>query len=182
MAVGKKEDKKAVAKMFSCLSFIVAAVLLIVGVVCCKTGNMIVTEVNKGLVEERIYFPPAGSPGFVEAAFPAAQKYAGKQVNDGKTAKAYADDFLNVQLTLIGNGKTSFEVGNLAAADPQNAALQQQQAAMFQIDTSKSLLLLGGYGAWVQGMAVRTVGMISLGGAAVLLVVGASQWMRYKKQ
>jgi hypothetical protein len=175
--VGKKEDKKTIAKVFSCLSLIAAAVLVVIGVVCCKAGNTIVAGVNKGLVEQKIYFPPAAAA----TAFPDTLKYAGQQVDNGTKAKAYADDFLKVQLKMVGNGKTTFEVGSMAAADPQNTMLQQQQAAMFQIDTSRSLLLVGAYGAAAQGTMLKNIGMVMLAGSGVLLIVGTAQWMRYKK-
>ncbi|HSW99168.1 MAG TPA: hypothetical protein VLF71_05000 [Candidatus Saccharimonadales bacterium] len=163
------------------MSFIVAFVLLVVGLACWGMGHKAVTDVNKGLADQRIYFPPAGNPAFSSAVFPDAQKYAGKQVTTGKLAKAYADDVLAVQLKLVGNGKTTFEVGGMAAADPTNVALQQQQATMFQLDTSRSLMLLGGYGASSQAMMMESMGMVALAVAVVLLLVGGMQWMRYKR-
>ena len=180
MAVGKKQDKTS-AKVFGCLSFVVAFVLLVVGVGGWCMGSKAIADVNKGLTDQHIYFPPAGSPAFASSVFPDAQKYAGKQVTNGKLAKAYADDFLAVQLKLVGNGKTTFEVGGMAAADPTNAALQQQQATMFQLDTSRSLLLLGGYGASTQAMMMKNMGAAALAVAVLLLVVGGAQWMRYKR-
>ncbi|HSW66195.1 MAG TPA: hypothetical protein VLI54_03600 [Bacillota bacterium] len=181
MAVGKKEDKRTGAKVFSSLSFVVAVVLVVVGVVCWNSGSQALKDVNKGLADQRIYFPPEGTPSFAPEAFPKAQKYAGKQVKDGDTAKAYADDFLAVQLALVGNGKTSFEVGAALAADPTNVALQQQQATMFQLDTSRSLMLLGGYGASVQAATLKKIGTITLAAAAVLVVVGFGEWMASKR-
>lgn len=181
MAVGKKDDTRTSAKVFSCLSFTVAAVLLVLGIGCWKMGGTVVANVNDELTEQRIFFPPAGNPAFNPDVFPDAQKHAGKQVTDGELAKAYAEDFLDVQLRLVGNGKTTFEVGAALAGDPTNAALQQQQSTMFQLDTSKSLLLVGGYGAWSQGMMMKNTGMLALVAGVVLVLVGGYQWMRYKR-
>jgi hypothetical protein len=180
MALSKKEEKRVSARVFGYLSLIVATLLLVVGVVCWKSGGAVVAEVNKGLTEGKVSFPPAGSPGFEAAAFPGAQKYAGKVVNDGPTAKAYAEDLIGVQLKLVGGGKTTSEVSALAAAAPQNVALQQQQGAMFQMDTTKTLLL-GGYGAWSQGKMIQQVGVIALAGAVALLAAAGYQMMRYRQ-
>lgn len=181
MALAKKEEARVSAKVFCCLSTIVAVVLLVVGVCAWKTGSSAVSMVNQGLTEQKIYFPPAGSPAFAEAAFPAAQKYAGKQVVDGALAKAYAEDFLGVQLKLLGNGKVSSEVAADLAADPQNPMLQQLQATMFQIETSKTLMLSSAYGASVQGTMIKNLGAVALAAAAVLALVAVSQCMRYMR-
>jgi hypothetical protein len=181
MALSKKEEARISSRIFGCLSLVVAVVLLIIGAVCWKTGDAVVADVNKGLKDAKVYFPPADSPGFAAEAFPAAQKYAGKQVDDGKKAKAYADDFLAIQLKLMGAGKTTSEVSALAAADPQNIALQQQQGAMFQVDTTKTLMLSSGYGAWSQGKAMQNVGVAALVGGVALLAVAGVQMMRHKR-
>jgi len=181
MALSKKEEKRVSSRVFSCLNVVVGVVLVVVCVACWKVGASTVTMVNQGLVDQKLYFPPAGNPAFAAEAFPAAQKYAGKQVVDGALAKAYADDFLGVQLKLVGGGKVTSEVSAALAADPTNPMLQQQQAAMFQLDTSKSLMLGNGYGAWMQGKMLKTLGAVALVAGAVLLFASAMQMMMYKK-
>lgn len=181
MALSNKEEKRVSSRIFSCLSFVVAVALLVVGVACWKSGSGVVSMINKGLVEEKIYFPPADNPAFDAAVFPDAQKYAGKQVDDGTKAKVYAEDFVGVQMDLVGGGKTSSEVAALVAADPQNAGLQQQQSMMFQLGTTKAILLANGYGAWSQGMMIKNVGMALVGSGLLLLLVSGAQYMRYKR-
>jgi hypothetical protein len=181
MALSKKEETRISSRVFGCLSLIVAVVLFVVGVLCWKTGNGVVSEVNKSLAAGKVYFPPAGSPGFDANAFPAAQKYAGQQVDDGLKAKAFAEDLIGVQLKMLGANKTTAEVSALAAADPQNIALQQQQAAMFQLDTTKTLLLASGYGTWSQGKMIQNVGAVALIGGVVLLAAAGWHMMRYKR-
>ncbi len=181
MALTKKEEKRIVTKIFGYLGAIVAIVFAVLGMVFWQMGETIMTKVDSGLVEQKIYFPPKGSPGFEAAAFPAAQKYAGKQVNDGPKAKAFAENYLDVRLKLIGGGKTLSEVGAQTAADPRNLALQQQQGAMFQLATSKNLLLTGAYGAWAQGQMMQMVGGLLLVGAVGLVLVAGVQQMRYKR-
>lgn len=181
MALSPKDEKRVSSRVFSLLNVVVGVVLLVVGVACWKVGSSTVTMVNQGLVDEKIYFPPAGSPAFAAEAYPDAQKYAGKQVVDGALAKVYAEDFLGVTLKLVGNGKVSSEVNAALAMDPTNVALQQQAATMFQLDTAKSLMLGNGYGAWMQGKTIKNLGMVALVAGAVLVVLSAAQMMAYKK-
>lgn len=181
MAISKKDEKRVSEKIFGWLSILVALILVAIGVLCWKAGNNIVSTVNKGLAEEKVYFPPKGSPAFSPELFPAAQKYAGEQVDNGTEAKAYAEDYLGVQQKLLGGGKTLSEVSAQAAADPGNVELQQLQATMFQVDTAKSLMLAVGYGSWSQGVLVRNIGLAASGAGAILLLIGGVEFMRYKR-
>jgi hypothetical protein len=179
MAITKQDANKVSARVYSRLSLILAVVLLIIGLAGFKTGTTINDTVNKELIKEKIYFPPKGHPSFNEQAFPEAQKYAGKQVVDGTTAKAYADTFLAKQLELVSGGKTSSEMNAAAAADPTNQALQQTVGAMFQISTGKALLL-SSYGASAQAMAIRNMGIAALAGSAALALLAAVEAARSK--
>ena len=179
MAITKQDANKVSARIYRTLSLILTVVLLVIGVVGLKAGTSNISTINNGLIAEKTYFPPKGSPAFSEQAFPAAQKYAGQQVKDGATAKAYADDFLGVQLDLAGGGKTFSEVSAKAAADPTDQALQQTQAVMFQISTGK-ILLDNAYGFWVQATAIRTIGIAALAGAAALALVATVEAVRSK--
>jgi hypothetical protein len=181
MALSKKEEQRVSARIFSCLSLLAAVVLLVLGVMAYKMGSQTIKQVNEGLVSQKIYFPPAGSPAFSAEAFPAAQKYAGKQVDDGAKAKAYAEDFLGEQVKLVGGGKTLSEISAAVAADPTNAQLQQLQATMFQMETSRTLMLTSGYGASAQGTMIRCAGLVALVAGLVLLLVAGMQMMRYKR-
>ncbi|HJQ08475.1 MAG TPA: hypothetical protein VJ836_03260 [Candidatus Saccharimonadales bacterium] len=180
MALTKK-DKAVVARVFACLSAVVALVLLAAGAVLWNTGTAVTKQVSKSLAEEKVYFPPQGSPAFVPEAFPNLQQYAGQLVDDGPKVKAYADDYLAKQIKQVGGGKTLSEVSAAAMMDPQNSALQQQQQMMFQLGTSRSLLLGNGYGAWMQGEALKKVAVIAFAAAGILVIATGWQVMRYKK-
>jgi hypothetical protein len=180
MAINKKDENKVVARVVAGFCAFATVVLVVVGVVAWMMGASGVTTVNKGLIEEKVYFPPKGSPAFSEAAFPAAQKYAGQQVKDGTMAKAYADDFLKPQLALVGGGKTMSEVSGALAADPTNPMLQQLQGAMFQMSTGRAMFL-SAYGGSMQAMMMRNAGAVMLVAAAGLCLVAAMQTMRYKQ-
>jgi|GEM_PF-6776028 len=181
MALTKKEENRVVAKVFMCLSTVAAVVLLVVGVALWKVGAMAVSETNKGLVAQKIYFPPAGSPVFSAAAYPDIQSYGGKQVTDGGVAKVYAEKFLGEQLKLMAGGKTLSEVSAQLAVDPTNMQLQQLQGAMFQAEMSKGTLLADAYGTWTQGNAYKTIGAVSLGLAMLLTLVAGAKYMYYKR-
>lgn len=179
MAASKKTDGSSM-KVLACLSAIFAVVLIVAGFALCKAGNAAVTMVNKGLVEEKIYFPPAG-PMFSEEVFPDAQKYAGKQVKTGDVAKIYAEDYLGPQLKMMGGGKTLSEVSAMVAMDPTNMQLQQMQGAMFQANTSKSLMLGNAYGPWMQGKVMSMLGLWATVLGVLLGIVAVVKYMRYKK-
>jgi hypothetical protein len=179
MAAAKKSGtSNASAKVYGCLSLIVGLVLLVGGICACNAGASIVKEVNEGLVAQKIYFPPKGSPAFAEAVFPDAQEYAGKQVVDGPLAKAYAEDFLGVGLKQMAGGKVLSEISAQLAMDPGNAGLQQLQAGMFQAETSKTLLLVSGYGSWAQGNMMKKGGTYAAVVGGALLVLSGVFYMR----
>src|SRR4051794_24350851 len=50
-------------------------------------------QVHSQLVQEKIYFPKAGTPALDPKEFPGLQQYAGMQIDTGDKAKAYADEF-----------------------------------------------------------------------------------------
>ena len=180
-SANSNSDKRISGKIYGCLSLIVGVVLLVSGLAFYRMGTATIKEVNDGLVAEKLYFPPAGNPAFSAEAFPDAQKYAGKQVVNGDLAKAYAEDFIGVQLELLGNGKVLSEVSNDLAMDPGNAGLQQLQANMFQLETAKTSLLANGYGAGLQGQMIKKAGVAATAAGLVLLVVSAIEFMRAKR-
>jgi hypothetical protein len=180
MAAAKKSGNVS-AKIYGCLSLVFGLVLLVGGIAACKGGVSIMKQVNEGLVAQKIYFPPKDNPAFPATVFPDAQQHAGKQVVDGPLAKAYAEDFLDVQLQQMSGGKTLSEVSAQLAMAPGNASLQQLQAAMFQIETSKTLMLSSGYGTWAQGDMMKKGGSLAIVAGAVLLVVAAAAYMRAKR-
>ena len=66
--------------------------------------------VHTQLSEQKIQFPPKGSPALDPKEFPGLQRYAGQAVDNGPKAKAYADQFIKVHLKGIADGKTYSQV------------------------------------------------------------------------
>ena len=98
-------------------------------------------QVKSQLVQEKVFFPPAGSESLKPDEFPTLQKYAGQQVDNGAKAKAYADEFIWVHMMKVAGCKTYSEVSILAQKDPKDAKLAGQKAVLFQGDMLRSSLL-----------------------------------------
>src|SRR5262245_29568162 len=71
-------------------------------------------QISSQLVQEKIYFPKAGTPALDPEEFPGLQKYAGQQVDTGDKAKAYADEFIWVHMMKASGGKTYAQVSEEA--------------------------------------------------------------------
>ena len=99
------------------------------------------------------------------------QQYAGKQVNDGPTAKAYADGFIKRHLKKIADGKTYSEISAEAMKNPDDTKLQQQKATLFQGETLRGILLGTGYAYWTFGMMAFYASIAAFVGALVMFVL-----------
>jgi hypothetical protein len=141
------------------------------------------SQVQSQLVQEKVYFPPKGSPSLDPAEFPSLQKYAGQQVDSGDKAKAYADDFIWVHMMKVADGKTYAQVSALAQANPTNAKLAAQKTTLFQGDMLRSSLLtayafsrFGVIAQWAQ-TALLGAGVVM----AVLVLLGFNHLMMSSK-
>ncbi|HSW99995.1 MAG TPA: hypothetical protein VLH38_03100 [Patescibacteria group bacterium] len=176
-------ERKAIDKVFILLGVMATVVLLGASGLAWYGYHFATTEVRSELSEQKIYFPPKGSPSFSSSEFPDIQKYAGQQVNDGPKAKAYANGFINRHLQKVADGKTYAEVSALAMQDPTNQALQREKATLFQGETLRGLLLGDGYAYWTFGILALYASIAALAGAvvmAVLVGLGARHLKRLK--
>jgi len=129
--------------------------------------------VHTQLSEQKITFPPKGSPALDPAEFPGLQRYAGQSVDNGPKAKAYADQFIRKHLQGVANGQTYSEVsGQVVAAtsagktpDPK---LVQAQDTLFRGETLRGLLL-NVWGWATMGEIAFWVGIAALIGAFAVL-------------
>ena len=166
-----KTERKAIDKVFISLGVMATIVLLGASGLAWYGYHFSTTEVRTELSEQKVFFPPKGSPSFSPVEFPDIQKYAGQQVNDGPKAKAYANSFINRHLQKVAGGKTYAEVSTLAMQDPTNQALQQEKATLFQGETLRGLLLGDGYAYWTFGMMALYASIAALAGAVVMAVL-----------
>jgi hypothetical protein len=97
-------------------------------------------------------------------------KYAGQQVDTGKKAQVYADQFIAVHLKGIAGGKTYAQVSEQARANPQDQKLANQAQTLFRGETLRGLLLTT-YGFWTLGQKAHTAAIWMFIGAAVVFVL-----------
>ena len=174
-AVGRRSAPRSplLARITSLTSIAtVAAVgMMVVGALAVVGGTYDKQVVREQLTPQKIFFPPARSPELL----PGIKQYAGQRVVNGGQAKAYANDFINVHLSKIAGGKTYAEVSSASLADPKNAKLAGQKAALFQGETLRGLLL-NAWGWSVVGTVATLAGFILLGVGGVLLLLPLANW------
>ena len=136
-------------------------------------SNFAHNMVHNQLVEQKIQFPPKGSPGLDPKEFPGLQRYAGQAVDNGPKAKAYADQFIKVHLQGIANGQTYSQVSSAALADPTNTALQDKVQTLFRGETLRGLLLYAWGWSVVGEIALWVAWAAILGAIAVLFALMA---------
>jgi len=146
--------------LFSIGGFVLAILLLAVGLVMTSNANFAKNYVTDQLSEQRITFKAKADLTAEEKKADCLVKYAGKRLTTGKQAECYANEFINLHLKSIGGGKTYAELGadqtalraKLAAAqksnDPSAADLQKQlttltadRETVFHGETLRGLLL-----------------------------------------
>lgn len=165
-----KAQRKVIDKVFIMLGVCATAVLLVVGGLAWYGYSFAHRQVHDELVSQKIYFPPKGSPALDPSEFPDLQKYAGQQVDNGAKAKAYADGFIGRHIGKIADGQTYAQVSSQALADPANAKLQQEKAALFQGETLRGLLL-NAYAFDTLGLISYYVSLTAFIGAAIFAIL-----------
>ena len=169
-----KAERKAIDKVFILIGSAMTAVLLVVGGLSWYGYQFATDSVRDELTQQKIFFPAEGSPSL--AALPEAdqkeiQKYAGQQLVNGEQAKVYANNYIDVHLQKVADGKTYAEVSSAALKDPTNAKLQAQRTALFQGETLRGLLIGSGYAYWTFGMIAKYVAIVAFVGAGVMAVL-----------
>jgi hypothetical protein len=152
---------------------ILAAVLLVAGVLLTWGHSYANNQVASQLSAQKIVFPTTTSPEF--KILPAANRaamapYGGQLMTNGAQAQVYANDFIGRHLFLIGGGKTYSQLSAEAMAQPKNAALAGQVAAMFKGTTLRSMLLEA-YGFWQLGEIAIIAAVASYIAAGLILIL-----------
>ncbi len=108
-------------------------------------GNFVNTTIHDQLTAQQIFFPPASAVvagGALDPAeFSDITQYAGLPVDNGITAKAYADGFIGRHLKTIAGGQSYAQVATAAQKDPTNAKLAGQKTSLFQGEALRNMLL-----------------------------------------
>ncbi len=126
-------------------------------------------QIRDQLIAQQIYFPPAGSTALDPNVFPDLQQYAGKQLADGETAKAYANGFIGRHLQKVADGQTYAQVSAKSVQNPQDQKLAAQVQTLFRGETLRGLLL-NAYGWWTIGTYAlyAAIGLTAAAGAVLV--------------
>ena len=165
--------RKTFDALVSVGGLVLAAVLLVAGVLLLWGHSYASNQVTSQLSAQKIVFPVKSSPAF--KALPASDQaamgaYAGQAMTSGAQAKAYADHFIAVHLQEIGQGKTYSQLSAASLAAPKNLALAAQVQTVFRGTTLRSMLLEA-YGFWQMGQIALFGAIASFIGAGLLLIL-----------
>jgi hypothetical protein len=169
--------------VFSVGGLIVAALILVLGLVLQSQANFAESYVEDQLSEQRIVFPSEEKLTEEEKQANCLVVYAGENLVTGKQAECYANEYIGLHLGETNDGKTysetSTESRNVAAAakaDPSNAALQAQAAelngkvqTLFRGETLRGLLLTS-YGFSIFGERAAQAALVCFLVAGVLFL------------
>ena len=165
--------RKTFDALVSVGGLVLAAVLLVAGVLLLWGHSYANDQVTGQLSAQKIVFPAKASPEF--KALPAADQaamgaYAGQVMTTGAQAKAYADHFIAVHLAEMGQGKTYSQLSAASLAQPKNTALAGLVQTVFRGTTLRSMLLEA-YGFWQIGQIALFGAIASFIGAGLLLIL-----------
>ena len=164
--------RKTFDALVSVGGLVLAAVLLVAGVLLLWGHSYANSQVTSQLSAQKIVFPATSNPEFkllpVDEA--AMGVYAGQLMTTGAQAKTYADHFIAVHLKIIGQGKTYSQLSAASLAAPKNLALAAQVQTVFRGTTLRSMLLEA-YGFWQIGQIALFGAIASFIGAGLLLIL-----------
>jgi hypothetical protein len=190
--------------LFSAGGVVLAALLLVLGLVMTSNANFAKGYVKDQLSAQRVTFKTADTLTDEEKAAPCLVKYAGQALTTGKQAECYANEFIGLHLKAIAAGQTYADLGTpqsalsakVAAAktanDPALADLQAQltkitaqRDTLFKGETLKGLLLTsfgfsvfgvkGGQAATVAYLVAALLALLSIAGFAHALMTAKNK-------
>jgi hypothetical protein len=165
--------RKTFDALVSAGGLVLVAVLLVAGVLLLWGHSYANDQVASQLSAQKIVFPATSNAEF--KALPASDQaamgaYAGQLMTTGAQAKTYADHFIAVHLTEMGQGKTYSQLSAESLAQPKNAALAGLVQTVFRGTTLRSMLLEA-YGFWMFGQIALFGAIASFTGAGLLLIL-----------
>jgi len=169
--------------VFSVGGLVVAALILVLGLVLQNQADFADTYVKDQLTAQQITFTPEDKLTEEEKQANCLVVYAGQQLVTGKQAECYANEYIGLHLGETNDGKTysqtSTEARAVAAeakADPTNAELQAQATelnasvqTLFRGETLRGLLLTS-YGFSIFGERAAQAALVCFLVAGVLLL------------
>lgn len=169
--------------VFSVGGLLVAALILVLGLVLQNQANFAETYVKDQLTAQQIVFTPEDKLTEEEKANTCLVVYAGEQLVTGKQAECYANDYIGLHLGETNDGKTysqtsteSRAAATAAKADPNNAelaatakALDGKVQTLFRGETLRGLLLTS-YGFSIFGERAGQAALVCFLVAGVLFL------------
>jgi len=167
--------RKTFDTLVSAGGLVLAAVLLVAGVLLLWGHSYANNQVATQLSAQKIVFPTKSNAEF--KALPASDQaamgaYAGQLMTTGAQAKTYADHFIAVHLQIMGKGQTYSQLSGESLAQPKNVALAGLVQTVFRGTTLRSMLLEA-YGFWQFGQIALFGAIASFIGAGLLLILSA---------
>jgi hypothetical protein len=169
--------------VFSVGGLVVAALILVLGLVLQNQADFAKTYVHDQLTAQQITFTPVDKLTDEEKANNCLVVYAGENLVTGKQAECYANSYIALHLSETNDGKTYSQTSNEsrtvaaeAKADPNNADLQAQAKSLdgkvqtlFRGETLRGLLLTS-YGFSIFGERASQAAMVCFLVAGVLFI------------
>jgi hypothetical protein len=160
---------------------LIAVVLLVAGGLLTWAHSFVDNQVRTQLVQQQIFFPPAGSEALADPQIkPYLEKYAGQQLTTGEQAGAYADHFIRVHLEKIGGGQTYAQLSAKSNANPSDTKLAGQVQTMFRGETLRGLLL-NAYAFGKMAEIAMIAAIAAFIGAGILLVLAALGYLHLRR-
>lgn len=170
----KRSTNRNVDQVFGILATVAAVALMAIGGLAWWAHDFTTDMVRGELAAQKIYFPPAGSPGLSAEEYPDLQKYGGQLVDTPEEARAYANGFIGSHLKKIADGKVYAEVSAESKKDPSNQKLQAQKQSLFQGETLRGMLLANGYGFGTVGKIAKIAAIVAFVASGVMIVLALS--------
>ena len=156
--------------------FALAAILFVAGGLLLWGATYTHNMVHNQLAAQQIFFPPKAAFAHAQAGteitpsmIPSVSQYAGQQLVTGQQAQSYADNFIAVHITNMAGGKTYAQLSAASLAQPNNAKLAGQVAAVFKGESLRSMLL-NAFGWWKvsQITYIASLAAFGLGGLTLI--------------
>ncbi len=169
--------RRSLDLIFAAGGVLVAAGLLVLGLVLQSQANFAHNYVHDQLAQQKITFTPAAGLQPNEND-PCLKKYAGKPLVTGPEAACYANHYIAVHLGEVNNGKTYAETSSeLRALPNQNSSEAQALSAkvdtLFRGETLRGLLLTS-YGFSIFGDRAQTAAIICYLIAGILFLAAVA--------
>jgi len=149
--------------------FALAAILLVAGGLLLWGSAYTHNMVHNQLAAQKIFFPPQAAFAHPKAGteitpsmVPSVSQYAGQQLLTGQQAQSYADNFIAVHIANMTGGQTYAQLSAKALANPDDAKLAGQVAAVFKGETLRGILL-NAFGWWKVAQITYIASLIAFG-------------------